>query len=156
MFFCSNNKKGMELQRIDTSLTLTNEKIRNKTREVNKLVAKSRNVQTEDDFKTIAIKVSIFENDIIRLRAEATRLEIEKSNAEMKRTMRRSYLEVAKTQPSSVGDSGKTFAVDEQKAVDSLYARIEIEDCLKGIESEADTVTDDLQKRLDAIKAGSK
>ena len=146
----------MELQRIDTSLTLTNEKIRNKTREVNKLVAKSRNVQTEDDFKTIAIKVSIFENDIIRLRAEATRLEIEKSNAEMKRTMRRSYLEVAKTQPSSVGDSSKTFAVDEQKAVDSLYARIEIEDCLKGIESEADTATDDLQKRLDAIKAGSK
>lgn len=139
----------MELQRIDTSLTLTNEKIRNKTREVNKLVAKSRNVQTEEDFKTIAIKVSIFENDIVRLRAEATRLEIEKSNAEMKRTMRRSYLEVAKT-----GDSGKTFAVDEQKAVDSLYARIEIEDCLKGIESEADTVTDELQKRFDTIKAG--
>ena len=139
----------MELQRIDTSLTLTNEKIRNKTREVNKLVAKSRNVQTEEDFKTIAIKVSIFENDIVRLRAEATRLEMEKSNAEMKRTMRRSYLEVAKT-----GDSGKTFAVDEQKAVDSLYARIEIEDCLKGIESEADTVTDELQKRFDTIKAG--
>ncbi len=141
----------MELQRVEVDLTLLREKVRKKTLEVKKLVNRAKNTESEGDFATIAVQVQLHEIDIAKMREEMGRLQVEKSEIEMGRTLRsgpgktallRSYVDVVKT-PS----------VDEKKAVEMLRSRLEVDSWMLETEK-AQTGTDDLQTRFDKLKSG--